>query len=259
MKLKVFTIITILLIVAGATWFLTVQPDSTLDSIKANRKTDHDVKSVTAKVEPIFDKNQLSIDDPASIWVVTNKQRPLRPQNYIPADLVFPLVRLRVPGNESMQLRTEAAGALEEMFAGASNDGIELMLSSGYRSYKYQVNLYGSYVKSQGQAQADTQSARPGYSEHQTGLAADLRPINGKCELEQCFGDLPEGKWVAENAHTYGFIIRYPAQSKQVVGYEYEPWHIRYVGKDLAAEYIRTNATTLEGFFDLLPAPDYSS
>lgn len=259
MKLKVIGIIILLLCVAGAGWYVLAQnnptseqPDVTVGEVSQEPKT-------STVIEPEFDKSTYSIDEPSSIWVVTNKQRQLTPKGYVPSDLVFPAVRLRVPGNESMQLRKDTAAALLEMFNDASTDGIELMLSSGYRSYNYQVNLYGSYVNSQGQAQADTQSARPGYSEHQTGLAADIRPINGKCELEQCFGDLPEGKWIAANAHKYGFVIRYPQGSKAVVGYEYEPWHVRYIGKDAASEYKTKNIQTLEEFFGLPPAPDYSS
>jgi len=121
-----------------------------------------------------FNKQQYSLTDPASIWVVVNKQHPLNPKDYTPADLVVPNVPLRVPGNESMQLREVTATAMEQMFADAKTQGINLMLSSGYRSYAYQVNLYGGYVNTEGRAVADTQSARPGYSEHQTGFAADI-------------------------------------------------------------------------------------
>jgi D-alanyl-D-alanine carboxypeptidase len=141
-----------------------------------------------------FNKNQYPLDDPASIWVVVNKQRALNPVNYTPANLTVPKVPLRVPGNESMQVAQPTATALETMFAAAKADGINLMVSSGYRSYTYQVGLYNGYVKSQGQATADTQSARPGHSEHQTGWAADLEPVSRKCELQQCFADTPEGK-----------------------------------------------------------------
>lgn len=223
-----------------------------------NKYPESEVKAATtANGLSKFNKSKLSKSNPNSIWVVVNKQRPINPKTYVPSDLVVPSVGLRVPGNESMQLRAAAAKALINMFDAATKDNINLMLSSGYRSYNYQVNLYGNYVNTQGQAVADTQSARPGYSEHQTGLAVDLRPTTGQCELDKCFGELPEGKWVAENAYKYGFIIRYPEGSESIVGYEYEPWHIRYVGVDLATNYHNTNATTLEEYFDLPPAPNY--
>lgn len=258
MKLKVLVGIIVCFIAAGGLWYFMAQQDSPTEKANTNSKP-QDSPSIPPNPEPSFDKTAYSIDDPASKWVVVNKQRPLDPKGYVPSDLVFPDVRLRVPGNESMQLRAETAQALQDMFAASSAEGIQLMLSSGYRSYNYQVNLYGGYVKSQGQAQADSQSARPGYSEHQTGFAADIRPINGTCDLEACFGDTPEGKWIAANGHTFGFIIRYPEGSKATVGYEYEPWHLRYIGKEAAAEYTVTITPTLEDFFGLPPAPDYAS
>jgi len=198
-----------------------------------------------------FNKQQYSLTDPASIWVVVNKQHPLNPKDYTPADLVVPNVPLRVPGNESMQLREVTATAMEQMFADAKTQGINLMLSSGYRSYAYQVNLYGGYVNTEGQAVADTQSARPGYSEHQTGFAADIEPVSKNCEVAECFGDTPEGKWLAANAYKYGFIIRYTAADQSITGYEPEPWHIRYIGAALSTEMHNTSVATLEQFFDV--------
>lgn len=204
-----------------------------------------------------FDKQRHSTTDPNSIWVIVNKQHPLQPKDYAPADLVFPKVPLRVPGNESMQLRSKAAAALERLVADAQTAGFKLMLASGYRSYNYQVGLYNGYVKSVGTAEADKTSARPGHSEHQTGLAADVEPASRNCELDQCFGDLPEGKWVAEHAHTYGFIIRYTKNDTATTGYEYEPWHLRYVGPELAAELTKQNVTTLEAFFGVSGGQSY--
>jgi D-alanyl-D-alanine carboxypeptidase len=207
-------------------------------------------KTVSAS-SPGFNKNQYSLTDPASIWVIVNKQHPLSPQDYAPTDLITPSVPLRVPGNESMQLRKVAASSLEQMFSAAKAQGLNLMLSSGYRSYTYQVSLYGGYVQSQGQAAADQVSARPGYSEHQTGLAADIEPTSKNCELEQCFETTPEGQWLAANAYKYGFILRYTADKVAVTGYKYEPWHYRYVGTDLTSQMRDTSAKTLEEFFDV--------
>lgn len=196
-----------------------------------------------------FNKQQYSLTDPNSIWVIVNKQHPLNPIDYAPADLVFPNVPLRVPGNESMQVRQVTAKALEQMFATAKSQGLNLQLSSGYRSYTYQVNLYNSYVKADGQARADQESARPGYSEHQTGLAVDLEPTSRHCELETCFAETPEGKWLYANSYRYGFILRYTTTNQAVTGYESEPWHFRYVGTDLANEMHKTGVTSLEQFF----------
>jgi len=207
--------------------------------------------STTTNSNPTFDKSLYSTTDPASRWVVVNKQRPLQPLTYAPNDLVTASVPLRVPGNQSMLLRAETAQALERLFAAIKQTGLNLMLSSGYRSYSYQVSLYNGYVQTMGQATADTQSARPGYSEHQTGLAVDVEPASRNCELDVCFSTTPEGKWLATNAYLYGFIIRYPADKVAVTGYQYEPWHIRFVGSTLASEMHRLDIQTLEEFFSL--------
>lgn len=191
--------------------------------------------------EPAFDKKKYSTDRAASIWVVANKSRPLSPINYAPNDLVD-------VGNGQF-LRQEAAAALQEMVTAASTQRLSIQPLSGYRSYQTQQVVYSREVATYGQAVADTQSAKPGHSEHQTGLSMDVG--GGGCGIEDCFGSTAEGKWVAANAHTYGFIIRYPEGKQSVTGYRYEPWHVRYVGKELAAEMKRTNTSTLEEFFNL--------
>lgn len=188
-------------------------------------------------------------------WVV-NKRRPLSPRDYVPPNLVFPNVKLRVPGNESMRIRNDAGTAIEQLFAAAQSAGHDPMFSSGYRSYSYQVTLYNSYVTSQGQAEADKQSARPGYSEHQTGLAFDICNA-GNCKLEQAFGSTPLGQWVAAHAHEYGFTIRYKNGMEHITGYIYEPWHLRYVGTDLATQLFQSGKT-LEEHFGLPAAPNYN-
>lgn len=204
-----------------------------------------------------FNTHLYSTTKPESLWVIVNKHHPLNPKDYVPSDLVVPDVPLRVPGNATMQLRQETATALGNLFTAAKAAGYNLMLASGYRSYSYQVSLYNQYVSAQGQAKADTFSARPGYSEHQTGLAADIEATNRVCEVDQCFAGTPEGKWVAENAYKYGFVIRYPNGEEGITGYEYEPWHIRYVGQQLSTEMHKQNIDTLEQFFKLAPAPSY--
>ena len=216
-------------------------------------KTDQNIKSGVNN----FDKTQFSKTDPSSIWVVVNKQHALTPGDYVPADLTIPDVPQRVPGNESMQLRAAAAGALEQMFAGAKSAGLGLMLSSGYRSYTYQVGLYNGYVRTEGQAAADKSSARPGHSEHQTGLAADIEPTSRTCELNACFANTPEGIWLAANAYKYGFILRYLPDKVPVTGYESEPWHFRYVGTQLAGEMRIEGITTLEEFFGITGGQSY--
>ncbi|MDB5184460.1 MAG: Serine-type D-Ala-D-Ala carboxypeptidase [Candidatus Saccharibacteria bacterium] len=206
-----------------------------------------------------FDKKQYSNDDPASLWLVVNKLRPLNPKDYAPADLVVPNIPLRsnITSTEKY-VRAATAKALETMVAAAAAQGVNLNLQSGYRSYSFQVTLYNDYVSSQGQSVADSQSARPGYSEHQSGLAADLGgTTQPSCNVDPCFADTVEGKWLAANAHSYGFIIRYPKDGQAKTGYIYEPWHVRYVGTALSEELHRQGDPTLEEFFGLPLAPDY--
>lgn len=191
--------------------------------------------------------------------MVVNKQRPLQPADYKPAHLVVPGIPLRSNiTNDEKYMRADNAAALKTMVDAARAEGIHLNLQSGYRSYDFQVNLYNLYVKQQGKALADSQSARPGYSEHQTGLAADLGGTTTPgCNVAECFANTPEGKWLAANAYKYGYVIRYPEGKTSVTGYTYEPWHVRYVGTDLSEEMHQEGVATLEEFFDLPAAADY--
>lgn len=202
-----------------------------------------------------FDRTKYPTDAASSLWVVVNKGRAL-PSDYAPASLAVPNVPLRLSSSASeMQLRQEAASALETMFSAAKSQGINLMLASGYRSYSAQSSVYSSYVSQSGVAQADNFSARPGHSEHQTGLAADIEPLSRACEVEQCFESTPEGRWLAANSYKYGFVIRYQKTTQNLTGYEYEPWHVRYVGNGLAGQ-LQQSGQTLEQFFGL---PAYTS
>ena len=133
-----------------------------------------------------------------------------------------------VPADYNPGVDPEAQSAFNKMQSDAYELGLNIYISSGFRSYDYQAGLYQRYVDHSGQAEADRYSARPGHSEHQTGLAFDLNSITDE------FKDTDEGKWVTENCHNYGFIIRYPADKESVTGYMYEPWHIRYLGTETA-------------------------
>ena len=209
--------------------------------------------------EPIpFDTSQYSITDPASPWVIVNKSNPLSPRDYAPSDLRAPNVALSASASSArMQLRDQAATALEAMFAAATSDGHKLRVDSAYRSYTYQKTVNDRIVAQIGQTAADRESARPGYSEHQTGWAVDVGPKSGGCNLSACFGDLPSGIWVAENAHRYGFIVRYGKTQEAITGYTYEPWHLRYVGVALATEIASRDMITLEAFFDVTGGTTY--
>lgn len=195
-----------------------------------------------------------TVSNPQDMLVVVNKQRSL-PSGYVPSDLVEPKVPFSFQGkNEKRLLRPEAARALEELFAGAKADNIQLYGVSGYRSFKTQKGLFDSYVKTQGIEHASQFSAAPGKSEHQTGLAMDVSGADSKTRLEQSFAHTPEGLWLKEHAAEYGFIIRYLKGKEAITGYAYEPWHIRYVGKEIAQE-IDQQGITLEQYFqDAVPA-----
>ena len=121
-----------------------------------------------------------------------------------------------------------AYAALEKLQRAANKAGHAMPIISGYRSYQYQVGLYNSYVERDGQAAADRYSARPGTSEHQTGLAYDIGDINNN------YGNTPGGKWLEKHCAEFGFIIRFPKGKEHITGYMYEPWHVRYVGKEHA-------------------------
>jgi D-alanyl-D-alanine carboxypeptidase len=192
-----------------------------------------------------FDKAARSLDDPTSIWVVVNKLRPLNPQDYEPDDLVS----VPVEHTWEPELRQEASDAVVAMFdAALAEAGLELASNSAYRSYSAQEEVYDG---------DDLTTARPGFSEHQTGLTMDIGAASGDCSLAECFADTPEGAWLRDNAWRFGFIMRYPADKTGVTGYSFEPWHYRYVGTDLATEMHDTGFTTLEEFFGLPAAPDY--
>lgn len=251
-------IIVTLLIIAGIIYLNRSPKDLSQNSDAYSAGSQPVTNQPTDSNNSNFDKKQHSLDDPTSPWVVVNKRRPL-PAGYAPSDLVAPAVPLRLSANsEEMMLRKEASGALQELFKGASAEGISLLLASGYRSEAMQKNLYAGYVRQKGQAAADTDSARAGHSEHQTGWGVDLGRADRTCEVEACFADTAEGKWLVANAHTYGFVIRYLPNKQLVTGYVYEPWHLRYVGKSLATA-VKNSGLTLEEFFGLPAAPDYGN
>nr|WP_110934262.1 M15 family metallopeptidase [Paenibacillus bouchesdurhonensis] len=190
--------------------------------------------------------------DPDSVAVLVNKELAL-PEDYEPSDLVYPDVRFIFKEKiEKRMMRSEAAKALEEMFAGAEADGVYLAGVSAYRSHSTQRSLFNRYVERDGEEKAKTYSAVPGHSEHETGLAIDVSGSDGKCAAEDCFGGTKEAEWLAQQSAEYGFIIRYPEGKESITGYKYEPWHLRYVGKEIAAD-IFARDITLEEYYDAVP------
>lgn len=167
---------------------------------------------------------------------------------YEPNDLVFLEDVNKINPDETYRhyLRKVAYNALKEMFNKAERENIYLYSQSAYRSYDKQNEIYNRYVRLNGKLLADTFSARPGHSEHQTGLAVDVNNKYASWELDETFGETKEGKWIAQNAHNFGFIIRYPKEKENITGYKYEPWHLRYVGKDVAKIIYEENLTLEE-------------
>jgi D-alanyl-D-alanine carboxypeptidase len=189
------------------------------------------------------------VAEPAAIEVLVNKINAL-PKDYAPSDLVEPDVPFIFSEKlDKRKMRKEAAEALEQLFAGAKSDEIGLAGVSGYRSYATQKALFQRYADRDGIEAASRYSARPGHSEHSTGLAMDVTGSDGKCAATDCFGGTPAALWLADHAHEYGFIIRYPNGKEEITGYKYEPWHLRYVGIELA-EVIHTTGLTLEEYYE---------
>lgn len=185
------------------------------------------------------------ISDPDSLLVLVHHDRSL-PEEYVPGDLVFLDVPFTFDAIDPRRfLRREASEALDDLFAAATADGLPLLGVSGFRSAERQANLFDDYATEDGEEAANRYSARPGHSEHQTGLAVDVVGADGTCPTEACFADRPEAAWLAAHAHEHGFIVRYPADGEASTGYLYEPWHLRYVGAAVAAE-MHGNDETLE-------------
>lgn len=195
---------------------------------------------------------QWDLDSPGSITVVVNKQRPLNPIEWAPDDLVWP----EIPNTNGQPLRQEAALALEQMHAEATAAGVPFTMLSGYRDYAMQAGLFNGFVASNGLEVAEQVSARPGHSEHQTGLAVDITECGG-CGLSEEFASTPQGIWAGENAYRFGFILRYNRGEEPVVGYVYEPWHFRYVGVEVATDMHEKGIINLEEYFGLPAAPTY--
>jgi D-alanyl-D-alanine carboxypeptidase len=206
--------------------------------------------AIIAGAAPCF-----SLDDPDRVWVVVNKTRAFDPIDYSPSPLID------VPGVRSLEgghLREDAAQALGDMAEAIADAGHgEIALHSGYRSYATQQGSYGRQVSSRGVEGADLVSARPGHSEHQTGLGADVVACNGGCGSIDDLAATAQGKWIAKNSWKHGWIVRYEEGYTEVSGYLPEPWHLRYIGTELAAAYHADGAHTLEEFFALDAAPDY--
>jgi D-alanyl-D-alanine carboxypeptidase len=196
----------------------------------------------------------VDLGDSARVWAVVDKIRPANPVDYRPGGLVLPDGVRNVEGGS---LRQDAASALDALVTAARDAGVgEIALESGFRSYQTQQETYGRHFAERGE-RADQVSARPGYSEHQLGLAADVVACAGACGTLDQLTASPQGQWVSDHAWEHGWIVRYVDGATPVTGYLPEPWHLRYIGPELAKAYHEGGWTSLEEFFALEAAPAY--
>ena len=202
------------------------------EAAKANESTASTVDSSTCNTSKTH-------NNPSSIDVLVNKKHCMQPVTFVPGDLV---------NSRGATLSAKAIDAFNSLMAAADVAGINLSVTSSYRSYSNQVSTYAYWVGVSGADGADTYSARPGYSEHQTGLAFDISS-NG-CVLD-CFGTSPAYGWMQANAAQYGFIQRYYAGYDSITGYKAEEWHYRYVGTAIAQDMKNRGIKTLEEYWGL--------
>lgn len=211
------------------------------------QKVEEAKKQTQEKAELEKNKNENKEQKPEEKTEQEDKQpEPAVEATYV-GGVIIASKKYPLPANHAPGESAKARAAFNEMAKAAKKDGFNLIAFSTYRSYEYQVDLYNRYVERDGQAAADRYSARPGYSEHQTGLAFD---IGDSTMSDVYFEESPVTKWLAEEAYKYGFILRYPNGKEGITGYMYEPWHYRYVGVDLAKK-IFERQTTLEEYFGI--------
>ncbi|MFB4165577.1 D-alanyl-D-alanine carboxypeptidase family protein [Alteribacillus sp. JSM 102045] len=188
--------------------------------------------------------------EPSSELALVNREFRL-PKKYEPEDLTVPDIPFPFEEDHpKKQIREPASKPLEELFGEAAEEGLQLYALSGYRSYDRQEAIFAANAAEDGEEEANQYSAKPGESEHQSGLAMDVSSPAADLALTDKFGETPEGQWLKENAHRFGFIIRYPDDKTDITGFQYEPWHLRYVGKE-AAETMYEKDYTLEEYYGL--------
>lgn len=196
----------------------------------------------------------IKVENPKVLLV--NKEHEL-PADYVPENLVMPEVEFAANAAEERRYMDKtAAEALEDLFAAAKEDGVELIGVSGYRSYNTQSGIYYHNLRRNGYGYTSIYSAQPGKSEHQTGLAIDVSCEEIGCQLYSRFAQTKEGIWLREHCEEYGFIIRYAENKTDITGYAYEPWHIRYVGVKVA-QYLKLHDITLDEYGKAMGYEEY--
>ena len=207
-------------------------------------KENDDAETTVLYVNMDFDKEDyvdpIVIDD-FDDYVLVNKHRQLS-SNYIPDDLVT-IDDEYVKVDEEIEIERNVAKAFYDMAEAASKDGMELMVSSGYRSYADQEEITNTYLELYGQNYVDNYVAKPGFSEHQTAMSLDIAS-----KSVDTFVESNEYSWMMDNAYKYGFILRYPKSKEDITGYKCEAWHYRYVGKKIA-KYIKEHNITYDEYY----------
>lgn len=252
MKIKYMFIVSTLLLSSCSAVDNKIEPfaHSDVNSDETNNSsTINESPNKETNTDTTTDKN-ITIEDIFDPLILVNKENSIG-SDFVPNDLQIPNIPLLSQGDiEKNYVSAKIIPDLEQLVADAKNEGLNLYLVSGYRSYSRQVELYDSYINQYGTDHTELYSAKPGHSEHQTGLSLDVSSPSANNNLEEVFAYTNEGIWLAENAHKYGFIIRYPKGKEEITQYAYEPWHIRFVGKEAASEIYRKNLT-LEEFLEI--------
>ncbi|MGB3023517.1 MAG: M15 family metallopeptidase [Candidatus Saccharimonadales bacterium] len=254
-------VVMVIVIVGGGvvSLFLALRPDEATapavskTSQPAVAKPDDTVTISLPGATPITAITQ-DYDDPSSLWVVISKEHPISKPDYRPRDLAIAPTSVATNTAKSIDEQSMRQTIFEptvSLFADAKKAGHDIMIASGFRSYELQRSYFDNYSRVSGEEAANKYSARPGQSEHQTGIAFDISLSSRECYLETCFGETSAGRWLAAHAHEYGFILRYPDDKTEITQYQYEPWHFRYVGKDLAGA-LTTSGLTLDEAYPYL-------
>ena len=210
----------------------------------------YDYDSLVTKVNVMTDNEYYSESVPTDMskgyGILANKYHYLA-NDYVPDDLVKVEWKYRFGGeSNTIQIRNEVYEAFKLMWNAANEEGHYLMVESGFRTYDYQKKIYDDYAKKRGVTYADSIAARPGYSEHQTGLALDI--YSKSCSTSNEFKNTKVYEWLLNNSYKYGFILRYPENKNKITGYNFESWHYRYVGVDLAAK-VHESGLTFDEYY----------
>ncbi len=254
---RIIAIVVVLLaLIAGGCWWYVYRQSQPIDQAPTQQNTPATSQRSTKQPVTVNLPNATPIPARISdytadtdLWKLVNKNTGYTTPTYIPSDLALVTVpTMPGRGQDERSMRQIAMNDLSAMFAAAHTAGVSLHVGSGYRSYSTQAALFSRYSQQYGETAASRFSARPGHSEHQSGLAVDLVGADGNCWVDECFKNTPAGVWLAKHAHEYGFILRYPEGKEDITGLMYESWHFRYVGRELAGALQQSGLTLDEAW-----------